>query len=233
MKFGKYIIYMVLAIVLLFLLLLAYWEIETDFLQEEANMMAEAYAQDIIDRTCFWDWKYEFSEQVGNYTAPEGYNFVVCTIHLQNNEFGPIFTEPGNWKLTAGGVSHNHDIATYSDEISYHSMHDWPGQVIDDWYGEEICGWTGEEVDDWTEEEVDDWYEEKLDDFYEEKLDNWDVKDIETQIVYLVQTNRSVQELNCVVDYPTTYRVIGIIIAIWTLQHSHLILTGNTNSLIG
>ncbi|WP_340820582.1 DUF4352 domain-containing protein [Methanolobus sp. WCC4] len=161
-------------------------------------MMAEAYAQDIIDRTCFWDWKYEFSEQVGNYTAPEGYNFVVCTIHLQNNEFGPIFTEPGNWKLTAGGVSHNHDIATYSDEISYHSMHDWPGQVLDTWYEEEIDGWTGEEVDDWTQEKLD----EYIDNWSEGGEDYWDGEEMETQIVYLVQTNRSIQELNCAVDYP-------------------------------
>jgi hypothetical protein len=60
----------------------------------------------------YYDWSFTpLSEQHIIFKAPEGYSHIIVTIHIKNNGYKPISTDPSYWKFISDGVSYSYDNA--------------------------------------------------------------------------------------------------------------------------
>ena len=56
---------------------------------------------------------YNLGSDYKRYTAPRGYTYLVAMVHVKNDGYSSISTNPFSWKLTADGVTYEPDQATF------------------------------------------------------------------------------------------------------------------------
>lgn len=77
-------------------------------------------------------WEYYVTQQVGQYnTAPAGKEYIIVTIHIDNQGSATYNTNPYNWSLTADGITYDPDAATYDASIDTKTVDVGPGGKID------------------------------------------------------------------------------------------------------
>lgn len=76
-------------------------------------------------------WEYYATRQVGLYnTAPAGKQYIVVTVHIDNQGTATYNTNSYKWSLTADGVTYDPDVATYDQSIDNKDVDVGPGGKI-------------------------------------------------------------------------------------------------------
>lgn len=71
-----------------------------------------------------YDWKLETTDHIEQFdAAPQGSEFVVATLYLQNYSNGvTVSPDPGSWILVADNVTYSAVLESYNNAIGYSNM---------------------------------------------------------------------------------------------------------------
>ena len=80
----------------------------------------------------YYDWKWYVTSHIGEYTtAPSGYEYIVITLYLQNDDGQSITTSPSGWNLIADELMFEHDFSTFDRSIGYQDIEIVKGRNIE------------------------------------------------------------------------------------------------------
>lgn len=106
--------------------------------QVEAPSESKPKSGTVFDYTT---WEYYTTQQVGQYyTAPAGKQYVIVTVHIDNQGTATYSTNPYSWSLTADGITYQPDTATYDEAIDSKTVEVGPGGKIDVQYAYLVDG---------------------------------------------------------------------------------------------
>lgn len=81
------------------------------------EVMTKDRASTLDAGVCYYDWKGTFVSEL-NYkysrAAPQGYNYYIVKLYIENHSSKSISSNPTYWKILADGIEYNRDFASYS-----------------------------------------------------------------------------------------------------------------------
>ena len=82
------------------------------------------YASAVDSGFVNYDWRLETTDHIGQFdTAPQGSEFVVATLYLQNYSNGvTVAPDPGSWILVADNVTYSDVLESYNNAMGYSNM---------------------------------------------------------------------------------------------------------------
>ena len=82
------------------------------------------YASAVDNGFVNYDWRLEMIDHIGQFdTAPQGSEFVVATLYLQNYSNGvTVAPDPGSWILVADNVTYSAVLGSYNNAMGYSNM---------------------------------------------------------------------------------------------------------------
>ena len=83
------------------------------------------------DLSNYWNWTAGDVSSIGTYTANQGYNYEIVTLHINNTGTRTISTNPYFWKFTYDGITYDPDVATFSEYINSKTVDVGPGGDIE------------------------------------------------------------------------------------------------------